>query len=124
MKAAGKNQLTTSLRRYDPEKLEDALPVLDDVVLEHGGRELGLRAGRPGGRGGAADEAVRAATGGDPLELRQGLAELKANIEGLATRRTEKSSSEFGENRAPHCDVQHFWVGSGTFCGLFLELQA
>ena len=60
--------------RHNPEELEDALPVLHDVVFEHGGRELSLRAGRLGGRWGA-DQAVCA--GGDSLELRQGFSELK-----------------------------------------------
>ena len=74
-------QLTTApLRLHDAEELEDTLAVLDDVVLQHGRRELSLRARRLGGRrgGGAADEAV-GADGGDPLQLRQGLPELKEN---------------------------------------------
>ena len=68
------------MRLHNPEELEDALAVLDDVVLEHGRRELGLSAGRLGGRGrGAVDEAVSAADDGDPLQLRQGLSELEEN---------------------------------------------
>ena len=66
------------MRLRDSEELENALPVLDDVVLEHGRRELGLSAGSLGGRGRrAADEAVGAR--GDPLQLRQGLSELQEN---------------------------------------------
>ena len=66
------------MRLHNPEELEDALAVLDDVVLEHGRRELGLSAGSLGGRGRrAADKAVSA--GGDPLQLRQGLSELQEN---------------------------------------------
>ena len=75
-------QLTTApLRLHDAEELEDTLAVLDDVVLQHGCRELGLRARRLGGRrrgGGAADQAVGGGGGGgDPLQLREGLSELK-----------------------------------------------
>ena len=81
--------LTAALGLDDAEELEDALAVLDDVVLQHGRGELGLRPGGLGGRRGhgrrggsgggrlaaAADEAVGARR--EPLQLGQGLPQLE-----------------------------------------------
>ena len=88
--------LTAALRLDDAEELEDALAVLDDVVLQHGRGELGLRAGglggrRRGGSGGrlaAADEAVGAR--GEPLQLGQGLPKLKDQMVDMLGLRVKK----------------------------------
>ena len=64
--------LTRGMTR-DPEQFEDPLPVPDDVVLQHGRGELGLRGGRL--RRGRGQPVARR----QPLELRERLPQLQRN---------------------------------------------